>query len=111
MAEASCQACKRLSSVSSPVKVGMKEDASAPPATRAKIVSETRFAAVKASISGSVPNAPATRICRASPIRLLRMKAAITVPAARATRWLEVPASLVMGWIITRDMRKARQRA
>ncbi len=84
MAEASRQALPFSPWVSRPVKVGKNADASAPPATRLKSVSETRLAALKASISACVPKAPATRTWRSSPVRLLSTKATITVPAARA---------------------------
>jgi len=70
--------------VRNPVKVGMKAEASAPPATRLKSRSGIRAAALKASISGPVPKAPETSTWRIRPVRLLKIKAAITVPAARA---------------------------
>ena len=61
------QSARFFSSTNSFVKVGMNDEASAPPATKVKSVSETRLAAVKASISSLVPNASATSTWRTRP--------------------------------------------
>jgi hypothetical protein len=92
MAEASRQAPWRSLAVSRLVKVGIKAEASAPPATRLKSVSDTRLAALKASMAELVPKAFSTTTWRIRPIRLLRMKAAMTSPAARAIWRLAAPA-------------------
>ncbi len=97
MAEASRQASRLSPWVSNPVKAGKNAEANAPPAIRLKSVSETRLAALKASISACVPKAPATRIWRSKPVRLLRTKATITVPAARAIWRLADEAVEVIG--------------
>ena len=82
--EASCQAFFRFSLASKLVKVGIKADPNAPPATRLNKVSEILLAALKASIEEEVPKASATRIWRIKPVRLLITKARVTTPAARA---------------------------
>ncbi len=82
--EASFQAFGRSSAASSPVKTGMKAEPSAPPATRLKRISEKRLAAKKALLSMPVPNSRAVSVFASKPTRLLMIKAAITVPAARA---------------------------
>ena len=48
------------------------------------LISETRLAALNASISAWVPNVFATNICLSRPIRLEITSASITVPAALA---------------------------
>ena len=100
-AEANCQASRFFSLVSSSVKVGIKADPNAPPATRLKSVSATRLAALKASISRLVPKASATRIWRISPASWLKAKAAMTKPAARAICRPAEGVSVLMGGIIT----------
>jgi hypothetical protein len=84
IAEANSQAFFFSPLANRAAKVGINAEDNAPPATRLNNVSETLLAALKASISAWVPKAFATRICRASPVRLQRMNATITVPAARA---------------------------
>ena len=54
------------------------------------MVSDTRLAALKASISDWVPKAFATKIWRSNPIMLLRINASITTLAALAICWLAV---------------------
>jgi len=55
--EASFQASSFCFRAKKDVNVGMKADAKAPPATRLNNISDTRFAAQKASFSAPVPNA------------------------------------------------------
>ena len=88
--EASFQAPRWSSLVRKPVKVGMKAEARAPPATRLKSSSVMRLAALKESRSAEVPKALVRTVLRSTPIRLEKTKAAITVRAARAIRRLAV---------------------
>jgi hypothetical protein len=87
MDEASFQAFWRFSFTSKLVNVGIKAEPSAPPATRLKSVSESRLAAINASIGAEVPKALATRIWRMRLTILLSTYAAVTRLAARAI-WL-----------------------
>ena len=82
--EARRQASWRFSFASKLVKVGIKADPSAPPATRVNRVSGIRFAVIKASMASEVPKALATRICLSKPVKLLITKADVTRLAARA---------------------------
>ena len=83
----------RLSSlVRKPVNIGIKAEPNAPPATRLNSSSVTRFAALKESSAALVPKASVITICCATPTRLLRKKANITTPVARAICWLALSA-------------------
>src|SRR5690349_14770323 len=81
--DASLQADVRSLFTRKAVNVGRKAEPSAPAAINVKSVSETRFAAAKAS-SSAAGNALATRMLRTSPISWLKRIASITAPAARA---------------------------
>ena len=91
IADANFQAPRLSSFTNKLVNVGIKAEANAPPATRVNSVSETRLAAINASISPLVPKAFSTSTCRASPTMLFKANAAITSPAARAIWRLAVP--------------------
>jgi len=64
--------------------IGIKADPKAPPAMRLNKVSETRFAAIKASSSIEAPNNLATSILRNNPANWLNINATMMIPVAFA---------------------------
>ena len=95
MAEASSQAFSRSPRVKSVVKVGMKADASAPPAINWYKISGRRLEALKASFETPVPKAHVISMEESKLNTWPSMMASITVPASRAMRRFSIFSGVV----------------